>query len=85
VIAEIQDGIEISAIRMQPRRKSWRSGWMRSWNIIDSARGWRIFREWARMMADKSDDLSGDAMIAQLPDPPPDCGNRNVKILTASR
>jgi toxin FitB len=23
-----------------------------------------MFREWARLMADKSDDLSGDAMIA---------------------
>jgi predicted nucleic acid-binding protein len=65
VIAEIQDGIEIT--RKQDANKArefekWLDEVMDYYSIL-SADG-PIFREWARLMAGKQDDLSGDAMIA---------------------
>jgi predicted nucleic acid-binding protein len=65
VVAEIQTGIEIT--RKQDRSKaieldSWLDRVM-SYYAILPADG-IIFREWARLMAGKSDNLSADAMIA---------------------
>jgi hypothetical protein len=65
VIAEIQSGIEITrrqdAAKAQELEK-WLDKLMDYYAIL-SADG-TIFREWARMLAGKSDDLSGDVMIA---------------------
>jgi predicted nucleic acid-binding protein len=65
VIAEIQNGIEIT--RKQDAAKArelekWLDQLMNYYSILPADGA--IFREWARMMAGKSDDLSGDAMIA---------------------
>jgi hypothetical protein len=65
VIAEIQDGIEIT--RKQDAVKAreldnWLDEVMDYYSILPADGS--IFREWARLMAGKSDDLSGDAMIA---------------------
>lgn len=65
VIAEIQDGIEIT--RVQDRAKAheleiWLDGLMSFYTILPADGA--IFREWARMMHGKSDSLSADAMIA---------------------
>jgi predicted nucleic acid-binding protein len=65
VIAEIQDGIEIT--RKQDATKAqeldkWLDEVMDYYSILPAEGA--IFREWARLMASKQDDLSGDAMIA---------------------
>ncbi len=65
VIAEIQDGIEIT--RKQDTAKAmefegWLDGVMSYYTILPA--DGNIFREWARLMQGKSTDLSADAMIA---------------------
>jgi predicted nucleic acid-binding protein len=65
VIAEIQNGIEIT--RNQDATKArelekWLDEVMQYYAILPADGA--IFREWARLMVGKSDDLSGDAMIA---------------------
>jgi predicted nucleic acid-binding protein len=67
VIGEIQDGVEIT--RKQNHLKaaeieSWLDYVMANFTVLpmDGA----MFREWARLMAGKPDDLSGDAMIAAV-------------------
>lgn len=65
VIGEIQDGAEITR-KQDPTKAAAIEGWldfvMSNFEILpmDGA----MFREWARLMSGKSDDLSGDAMIA---------------------
>jgi len=65
VIAEIQSGIEITrdqnAAKAQEIEK-WLDDVMNYYSILPA--DGPIFREWARLMAGKSEDLSGDAMIA---------------------
>jgi hypothetical protein len=65
VIAEIQNSIEITrkqdATKTQELEK-WLDEVMNYYSILPA--DGPIFREWARLMAGKSDDLSGDAMIA---------------------
>jgi predicted nucleic acid-binding protein len=65
VVAEIQDGIEIT--RMQDAAKadeleSWLDGVMSCYTILPA--DGMIYREWARLMRGKSDNLAADAMIA---------------------
>jgi hypothetical protein len=65
VIAEIQNGIEIT--RAQDAAKAeelekWLDQLMDYYAFLPA--DGVIFREWARMMAGKSDNLSGDVMIA---------------------
>jgi predicted nucleic acid-binding protein len=65
VIGEIQDGAERT--RKQDRAKAseieaWLDYVMANFTVLPM--NGEMFREWARLMADKSDDLSGDAMIA---------------------
>jgi predicted nucleic acid-binding protein len=65
VIAEIQSGVEIT--RKQDAAKAreiekWLDEVMDYYSILPADGA--IFREWARLMAGKPDDLSGDAMIA---------------------
>lgn len=65
VIGEIQDGAEIT--RKQDRQKAaeieaWLDYVLANFTVLPM--DGPIFREWARLMAGKSDDLSGDAMIA---------------------
>ena len=65
VIAEIQSGVEIT--RKQDAAKAreiekWLDEVMDYYSILPADGA--IFREWARLMASKPDDLSGDAMIA---------------------
>ena len=65
VIGEIQDGAEIT--RKQDQQKAaeieaWLDYVMANFTVLPM--DGPIFREWARLMAAKSDDLSGDAMIA---------------------
>ena len=65
VIGEIQDGAEIT--RKQDQQKAaeieaWLDYVMANFTVLPM--DGPIFREWARLMAGKSDDLSGDAMIA---------------------
>lgn len=65
VVAEIQTGIEITR-KQDPSKAMELESWLErvmSYYAILPADG-IIFREWARLMADNSDDLSGDAMIA---------------------
>ena len=65
VVAEIQDGIEITR-KQNPAKAAEFEGWLdgvMSYYTILPADG-AIFREWARLMHGKSDDLSADAMIA---------------------
>jgi predicted nucleic acid-binding protein len=65
VLAELQAGIEITRVR-NPTRASELGAWLNeiadSWSILpmDGA----AFREWARLMHGKSDELYEDAMIA---------------------
>ena len=65
VIAEIQDGIEITR-KQDPTKardlESWLDGVMSYYTILPA--DGNIFREWARLMHGKSDNLSADAMIA---------------------
>lgn len=65
VIAELQDGAEIS--RRQDRAKAieleqWIDRVMAAYTIIPM--DGEMFREWSRLMAGRSDDLMQDAMIA---------------------
>jgi hypothetical protein len=65
VIGEIQDGAEIT--RKQDHLKaaeieSWLDYVMANFTVLPM--DGPMFREWARLMAGKPDDLSGDAMIA---------------------
>jgi hypothetical protein len=65
VIGEIQDGAEITRKQDQLKAaeiEAWLDYVMANFTVLpmDGA----IFREWARLMAGNSDDLSGDAMIA---------------------
>jgi hypothetical protein len=65
VVGEIQDGAEIT--RKQDRLKAaeieaWLENIMATIAVMPM--DGLIFREWARLMAGKPDDLSGDAMIA---------------------
>lgn len=65
VIAEIQDGIEITRTQDPPKAReleSWLDGLMGYYTILPA--DGTIFREWARLMRGKSDSLSADAMIA---------------------
>lgn len=65
VIAEIQNGIEITrnqdAVKARELEK-WLDEVMDYYSILPA--DGPIFREWARLMGGRSDDLSGDAMIA---------------------
>jgi toxin FitB len=65
VIGEIQDGAEIT--RRQDQKKAveievWLDHIMANFTVLPM--DGPMFREWARLMAGKPDDLSGDAMIA---------------------
>ena len=65
VIGEIQDGAEIT--RKQDQQKAaeieaWLEYVLANFTVLPM--DGRMFREWARLMAGKPDDLSGDAMIA---------------------
>jgi predicted nucleic acid-binding protein len=65
VIGEIQDGAEIT--RKQDHMKAteieaWLDYIMTNFSVLPM--DGRMFREWARIMAGKPDELSGDAMIA---------------------
>ena len=65
VIGEIQDGAEIT--RKQDQQKAeeieaWLDYVLANFTVLPM--DGPIFREWARLMAGKPDDLSGDAMIA---------------------
>ena len=65
VIGEIQDGVEIT--RKQDHMKAaeievWLDYIMANFSVLPMEG--RMFREWARLMAGKPDELSGDAMIA---------------------
>jgi len=65
VVAEIQDGIEITRTQDPAKAKeleSWLDGVMSYYTILPADGA--IFREWARLMHGKSDNLSADAMIA---------------------
>ena len=62
---EIQDGIEITR-KQDPAKALEIEKWLdevMNYYLILPADG-QIFREWARLMAGRPDDLSGDAMIA---------------------
>jgi hypothetical protein len=65
VIAELQDGAELA--RRQDREKAdelerWIDRIMASFVVLPM--DGPMFRDWARLMSGKSDDLAGDAMIA---------------------
>lgn len=65
VIAELQDGAEITREQDPNKAKEierWIDRIMLTFVVIpmDGA----MFREWARLMVNKSDDLAGDGMIA---------------------
>ena len=65
VIAEIQNGIEITRDQDATKARElekWLDEVMEYYAILPADGA--IFREWARLMVGKSDDLSGDAMIA---------------------
>lgn len=65
VIGEIQTGIELTR-KQDPDKATELEGWLdrvMSYYTILSMDG-LTYREWARLIAGKSDDLSGDAMIA---------------------
>ena len=65
VIGEIQDGVEITRKHDQLKAEeieAWLDYVMANFPVLPM--DGPMFREWARLMAGKSDDLSGDAMIA---------------------
>jgi hypothetical protein len=65
VIGEIQDGAEITRKQDQAKAseiEAWLDYIMANFTVLPM--DGEIFREWARLMVGKSDDLSGDAMIA---------------------
>jgi len=65
VIGEIQDGAEITR-KQDPLKAAEIEAWldyiMANFSVLPM--DGQIFREWARIMTGKQDDLSGDAMIA---------------------
>jgi predicted nucleic acid-binding protein len=65
VIGEIQEGAEITR-KQNPSKaveiEAWLEKVMATFAVVPM--DGMTFREWARLMAGKSDDLSGDAMIA---------------------
>jgi hypothetical protein len=65
VVGEIQEGIEITR-RQDPSKAGELEAWLDRvvtyYTILPADA--MIYREWARLMLGKSDDLSGDAMIA---------------------
>jgi hypothetical protein len=65
VIGEIQDGAEITR-KQDPHKAADIEAWLDSImaNFAVLPMDGPMFREWARLMAGKPDDLSGDAMIA---------------------
>ena len=64
-IGEIQDGAEITR-KQDPTKAAEIEAWLDHIlaNFTVLPMDGPMFREWARLMAGKSDDLSGDAMIA---------------------
>lgn len=65
VIGELQAGVEKTRIQDQLKAieiERWIDRILRAFVVIDMDGS--AFREWARLMAGKSDDLSADAMIA---------------------
>ncbi len=65
VIGEIQEGIEITR-RQNPSKAEELEAWLDrvvTYYTILPADG-KIYREWARLLHDKSNDLDADAMIA---------------------
>ena len=65
VIGEIQDGAEITRRQDQTKAaeiEAWLDYIMANFTVLPM--DGPMFREWARLMAGKPDDLSGDAMIA---------------------
>ncbi len=65
VIGEIQDGAEITRKQDQPKAaeiEAWLDYVLANFTVLPM--DGPMFREWARLMAGKPDDLSGDAMIA---------------------
>jgi predicted nucleic acid-binding protein len=65
VIAEIQNGIELTRIQNPAKAEefeTWLDSVMSYYTILPA--DGNIFREWARLMHGKSDDLSADALIA---------------------
>ena len=65
VIAEIQDGIEITRLQDVAKAEeleSWLDGVMSYYTILPA--DGTIYREWARLMHGRSDNLAADAMIA---------------------
>ena len=65
VIGEIQDGAEITRKQDQLKAEeieTWLDYVLANFTVLPM--DGPIFREWARLMAGKSDELSGDAMIA---------------------
>jgi len=65
VIGEIQDGAEITR-KQDPAKATEIEAWLDYVlaNFTVLPMDGPMFREWARLMASKPDDLSGDAMIA---------------------
>jgi hypothetical protein len=67
VIAEIQSGIEMTRRQDAPKAQElerWLDDVMAYYTIV--AADGEVFRQWARLMAGRSDDLSGDALIAAM-------------------
>jgi predicted nucleic acid-binding protein len=65
VVGEIQDGAEITRKQDQVKAaeiEAWLDYILANFSVLPMDA--RIFRDWARLMTDKSDELSGDAMIA---------------------
>jgi len=65
VIGEIQEGAEITR-RQNPAKaleiEAWLEKVMATFSVVPM--DGNMFREWARLTTGKSDDLSGDAMVA---------------------
>ncbi len=65
VIGEIQNGIEITRLQDAARAEElehWLDGVMSYYTILPA--DGTIYREWARLMRGRSDDLAADAMLA---------------------
>lgn len=65
VIGEIQDGVEVTRKQDPPKAaeiEAWLDYVLANFEVLPM--DGPMFREWARLMAGKPDDLSGDAMIA---------------------
>jgi len=65
VVAEIQEGIELTRTQDASRAKElddWLDGVLSYYTILPADGA--IYREWARLMHGRSDSFAGDAMIA---------------------